>query len=42
MKLVHEAIIERGEIFEALGASFFEALEKEDLCARVYLFEKTA
>ena len=42
MKLVHEAVIERGEIFEALGASFFEAFEKEDLCARVDLFKELA
>ncbi len=42
MKLVHEAIIERSEIFEALRASFFETFEEEDLCARVYLFQKLA
>ena len=42
MKLVHEAVIERGEIFEALGAGFFETFEEEDLCARVDLFEKLA
>ena len=42
MKLVHEAVIERGEIFEALGASFFEAFEKEDLCTRIYLFQEMA
>ena len=42
MKLVHEAVIERGEIFEALGASFFEAFEKEDLYARVDLFKELA
>jgi hypothetical protein len=40
MKLVHEAVIERGEIFEALGAGFFETFEEEDLCARVYLFQE--
>ena len=40
MKLVHEAVIERSEIFEALGAGFFETFEKEDLCARVYLFQE--
>ena len=40
MKLIHEAVIERGEIFEALGASFFETFEKEDLCARIYLFQE--
>ena len=42
MKLVHEAVIERGEIFEALGAGFFETFEEEDLCARVYLFQEMA
>jgi hypothetical protein len=40
MKLVHEAVIERSEIFEALGASFFEPFEKEDLCARIDLFQE--
>ena len=39
MKLVHESVIERGEIFEALWASFFEAFEEENLCARVDLFQ---
>lgn len=42
MKLVHEAVIERGEIFKALGAGFFETFEEEDLCARVYLFQEMA
>jgi hypothetical protein len=42
MKLVHEAIIERGEIFEAIGTRFFETFEKEDLCARVDLFQELA
>ena len=42
MKLVHEAVIERGEIFEALRASFFETFEEEHLCARVYLFQELA
>ncbi len=40
MKLVHESVIERGEIFEALGASFFETFEEEDLCSRVDLFKE--
>ena len=40
MKLVHESIIERGEIFETLGASFFETFKEENLCARVDLFEE--
>ncbi len=42
MKLVHEAVIERGEIFEAIGACFFETFEEEDLCARVDLFQELA
>ena len=42
MKLVHEAVIERGEILEALWASFFETFEEEYLCARIYLFQKMA
>ena len=42
MKLVHEAVIERGKIFEALGASFFETFEEEYLCARVYLLQELA
>ena len=42
MKLVHEAVIERGEIFETLGTGFFETFEEEDLCARVYLFQEMA
>lgn len=40
MKLVHESVIERGEVFETLGASFFETFEEENLCASVDLFEK--
>ena len=42
MKLVHESVIEGGKIFEALGASFFETFEEEDLCARVDLFKEMA
>ena len=42
MKLVHEPIIEGGEIFETLGAGFFETFEEENLCARVYLFQEMA
>ena len=42
MKLVHEPIIEGGEIFEAVGAGFFETFEEENLCARVYLFQEMA
>ena len=42
MKLVHESVIERGEIFKALRAGFFEAFEKEDLHTRVNLFQELA
>ncbi len=42
MKLVHEAVIKRGEIFETLGTGFFETFEEEDLCTRVYLFQEMA
>ena len=42
MKLVHEAVIEGGEIFETLGARFFEPFEEEDLGARVDLFQELA
>ena len=42
MKLVHESVIERGKIFEALGAGFFETFEEEDLCTRIYLFQEMA
>ena len=42
MELVHEAVIERGEIFEALGAGFFESFEEKDLCARINLFQELA
>ena len=40
MKLVHEAVIERGKVFEAFGAGFFETFEEEDLCTRIYLFQE--
>ena len=40
MKFVHEAIIERGKIFEAVGTGFLETLEEENLCARVYLLQE--
>ncbi len=42
MKLVHESVIERGEIFKALGASFFKTFEEENLRARVDLFKELA
>jgi hypothetical protein len=40
MKLVHEAVIKRGKIFETLRASFFETLKEEYLCTRVYLLQE--
>ena len=42
MKLVHKTVIEGGEIFEALGAGFFETFKEEDLRARVYLLKEVA
>jgi hypothetical protein len=42
MKLVHEAVIKGGEIFETLRASFFEAFKEEYLCARVDLLQERA
>ena len=42
MKLVHEAVIERGEIFETLRTSLFEAFEEQNLCSGVYLFQELA
>jgi hypothetical protein len=40
MKLVHEPVIERGKIFEALGAGFLETFKEENLCTRIYLFQE--
>jgi hypothetical protein len=42
MKLVHEAVIKGGEIFETLRASFFKAFKEEYLCARVDLLQERA
>lgn len=42
VKLVHEAVIERGKILQALRAGLFEPLEEENLCARVQLFQQMA
>lgn len=42
MKLVHEAVIERGKIFEAFGAGLFETLEEEHLRARIELLKEMA
>ena len=40
MKLVHEAVIERSEIFETLRASFFQAFKEKNLCSGVYLLQE--
>lgn len=40
MKLVHEAIIEGREVFEAVWAGFFEAFEEKHLCTRVKMFQQ--
>lgn len=42
MKLVHEAVIERGKIFEAFGTGFFETLEEEYLRPRIELLKEMA
>jgi len=42
MKLVHEAVIQRGKIFEAFGTGLFETLEEEDLRARIELLKEMA
>ena len=42
MKLIHESVIQRREIFQALRAGFFQAFEKEHLCTGVELFEQMA
>ena len=39
MELVHESIIERGEVLKAIGTGFFEAFEEKHLCARIKLFQ---
>jgi len=42
MKLVHETVIERGEIFETLRACFLETFKEKNLCARVQLLKEMA
>ena len=42
MELVHEAIVERSEIFQAVRARFLQAFEEEDLCTWIELFQKLA
>lgn len=36
----HETVVERGEIFQAVGARLFQAAKEEDLMARIELLEK--
>ncbi len=40
MKLVHETVIERSKIFQALRAGFFQTLEEKHLRTWVQLFQK--
>jgi hypothetical protein len=40
MKLVHEAVIERSEILETLGARFLKTFKEKNLCSGVYLFQE--
>jgi|GEM_PF-1529905 len=42
MELVHEPIVEGGEIFQTVGARFLQAFEKEDLCTWIKLFQELA
>jgi len=42
MEFVHEAIIERRKILEAIWAGFFQSLEKEDLASRIQLLKELA
>lgn len=42
MKFVHESVIERGEIFQAIWAGFLEFFKKEDLGTRVELLQQLA
>lgn len=42
MKLVHESVVEGGEVFETVWAGFLQSFEKEDLSARIELLEQLA
>ena len=42
MEFVHEAVVERGEILEAVGTGFFQAFEKKHLGAGIELLEEMA
>jgi len=40
MELVHKAIIERCEVFEAVGAGFLESFKEKHLCTRIKMFQQ--
>lgn len=42
MELVHEAVIERSEVFQAFRVGFLKPLKEKNLCAGVELFKKMA
>lgn len=42
MELVHEPVVEGCEIFQTVRACFLQALEKEDLCTWIKLFQELA
>ncbi len=42
MKFVHKAVVERGEIFQAIRTGFFQPFEEKDLSARIKLFKQMA
>jgi len=42
MEFVHEPVIERGKIFQAIWACFLQTLEKEDLCPGIELLKELA
>lgn len=42
MEFVHETVVKRSEVFQAVGAGFFQAFEKKYLRARIQLFKQMA
>ncbi len=42
MEFIHETVIERSEILEAVGTRFFEAFEKKHLGTGIELLEEMA
>lgn len=42
MELVHEPIVQRGEIFQTIGAGLFEAFKEKHLSSWVELFKELA